>query len=66
MNTNNTNANTNQTPPGTCLECGGRLRAIGRSRSNGRAHDDWPGRKYHKKCYKEMRQLAEAIYSLNF
>lgn len=38
-----------------CQYCGGRLQPIGHDRLNGRDHPDWPTRKYHKKCWKEMR-----------
>lgn len=37
-----------------CEYCGGVLSKIGRDRTNGvYHHNDWIGRKYHKKCYKE-------------
>lgn len=37
-----------------CLQCGGRLQPVGWSRANGRDHGDWPERKLHKKCWKEL------------
>ena len=38
-----------------CLHCGKALRPIGTSRKNGKAHDDWATRKYHKKCWVEIK-----------
>ena len=37
-----------------CVGCGKPLVAIGNSRKNGKAHNDWPTRKYHKKCWREL------------
>lgn len=37
---------------GMCLHCGKKLVPIGRSRANGKDHDDWDEREYHKKCWK--------------
>lgn len=34
-----------------CLKCDCLLIAVGRRRINGKNHDDWPSRKYHKQCY---------------
>lgn len=31
------------------------LPPIGNSRSNGKYHNDWNGRMYHKKCWKQMK-----------
>lgn len=43
-------------PNKKCEYCGGTLVAIGRERANGkRSHDDWETRRYHKKCWKEMK-----------
>lgn len=45
---------TNELKNRICLECGKRLVTIGSNRSNGRGHhfNDWKGRKYHIKCFK--------------
>ena len=44
----------------TCLSCGKTLVAIGTERKNGKAtHNDWKGRKYHKKCWKELPPASE-------
>ena len=40
---------------GKCYGCGGKLVPIGRARANGKAHDDWPSRCLHMKCWKEMQ-----------
>jgi ATP-dependent DNA helicase RecQ len=45
-------------PKGKCLSCGRTLVAVGSARSKGAKHDDWGTRKYHKKCWKEIK-LAE-------
>ena len=37
-----------------CWHCCHPLVPIGRARANGRSHDDWPGRKLHKKCWREL------------
>ena len=53
-----------------CQHCGGTLRAIGRQRKNGRprymgaSFDDWSTRKYHKKCYKEVKEQKQYEYLL--
>jgi len=39
---------------GVCLACGNRLVPVGRSRTNGKDHDDWNDREYHKKCWKGL------------
>jgi hypothetical protein len=44
-----------------CEYCDKPLKKIGFDRSNGRLYAgnngaDWDGRKYHKKCYKEIMQ----------
>ena len=43
-----------------CEYCGKPLKKIGYDRSNGRLYagnggKDWSNRKYHKKCYKEVK-----------
>lgn len=42
-----------------CHSCCGRLVAIGNSRVNGRDHDDWGTRKYHKKCWLAIKKRQE-------
>lgn len=37
-----------------CYLCGRRLVAIGNSRANGKMHNDWNSREFHKKCYLEV------------
>ena len=39
---------------GVCLKCGKKLVPVGSSRVNGKAHDDWDTRRYHKKCWKTL------------
>ena len=40
-----------------CGHCGGWLQAIGTARKNGKqTHNDWSGRRYHKKCWVEMQR----------
>lgn len=46
---------TKPAPPGYCDYCRGRLKPIGRARQNGKNHNDWAGRRLHKKCWKELR-----------
>lgn len=41
-----------------CKHCGKRLVAIGSSRRNGSSTRDWGTRKYHKKCWLELRDLS--------
>lgn len=33
-----------------CVYCDKNLRPIGNARKNGKLHNDWESRKYHKKC----------------
>jgi len=45
-----------------CEYCGKALRLIGFERKNGKIINnkngkDWSGRKYHKKCYKIVKEL---------
>ena len=47
--------NNNERAVGLCTRCGTTLRAVGRARANGRAHDDWARRSLHKKCWKEEK-----------
>ena len=45
---------------GYCHYCYKKLVPIGTARANGKkAHDDWQGRKYHKKCWRECRDRCE-------
>ena len=39
-----------------CLKCGGPLVAIGSERANGKRHDDWATRQYHKQCFKSLEK----------
>ena len=50
-----------RTPRGRiCLRCGGPLQAVGTARANGVTHhDDWEGRAYHKKCWREVKEQQE-------
>lgn len=41
---------------GVCWKCSGRLVPIGTSRANGRSHDDWDERRFHKTCWIRMQQ----------
>lgn len=34
-----------------CLYCYKPLVSIGRCRKNGKAHNDWSARRFHKKCW---------------
>lgn len=49
-----------------CLHCNKPLVAIGTNRKNGAPHGDWDTRKYHKKCWadvkyeKELKQKIQA------
>lgn len=55
-----------------CLYCNKSLRLIGRTRRNGIAignHNgcDWTERKYHKKCWKELKEIQNTyIMGLNW
>jgi len=42
-----------------CVRCGKKLIPIGEAKINGSYHKDWATRKYHKKCYKMMKQDQE-------
>lgn len=39
-----------------CLFCGGTLVAVGHNRLNGKDHEDWNERLYHKACYKKKSE----------
>lgn len=48
-----------------CQRCHKKLVPIGGARDNGSSsHDDWSTRKYHKKCWKEMKKEEEDEYSI--
>jgi hypothetical protein len=47
------------TPNGYCLYCERKLVPIGTSRENGKSHDDWADRKYHKKCWRILQEEDE-------
>lgn len=40
---------------GLCWHCQGKLVPIGNSRANGKEHDDWPSRRLHKQCWKQLQ-----------
>ena len=44
-----------------CLYCGSKLVPIGKSRSNGKDHEDWTKRKLHKKCFKSLSWMFEDV-----
>lgn len=46
-------------PDGHCQYCYKKLVPIGSSRCNGASHNDWPTRKYHKKCWKLKKEDEE-------
>lgn len=50
-----------------CEHCGKKLVAIGNRRKNGKSHDDWDSRKYHKKCWLVMLEYRrlEIKYKAN-
>ena len=41
-------------PKRLCRVCHRALVAIGYKRQNGKLHNDWTSREYHKKCWKEI------------
>ena len=45
----------------TCELCKKTLVSIGSSRSNGKCHNDWTTRKYHKKCFQLVESQKEMI-----
>jgi|LakMenEpi03Aug12_release.lakeMendotaPanAssembly.Ray.scaffolds.fasta_scaffold12371_4 hypothetical protein len=42
-----------------CEYCNKTLPAVGLSRKNGKSHDDWSTRKFHKKCYFEYLRMKK-------
>ena len=38
-----------------CKLCQKPLTKIGRMRQNGKGHNDWPTREYHKQCWKNLQ-----------
>ncbi len=51
--------------PPRCISCYQRLVPIGNDREHGANHDDWPGREFHKKCWKSLSQEEKQFYSDN-
>jgi len=49
-----------------CLHCRRGLQPIGNSRSNGKCHDDWEARKYHKKCWVKLQSWEEDRFDRSF
>lgn len=50
-----------------CLLCGKTIVAVGKSRKNGKNHDDWDTRQYHKKCYQQCcKNKKKDIEMYNF
>ena len=56
---------------GSCEKCGKRLPAIGTARKNGKEYAsqtgfnaDWDDRKYHKKCFKEIKERQYHLWQL--
>jgi len=52
-----------------CFKCDGILKIIGKERKNGTTkignyNKDWDTRKYHKKCYKEIKDRQLLIWKL--
>ena len=52
-----------------CEYCGKALKKIGYDRKNGRLYagnngKDWDNRKYHKKCYKEVKEREKIMMML--
>ena len=45
-------------PHGPCHACARPLQPVGFARKNGKAHADWPTRRYHKKCWKNTYQSS--------
>ena len=37
-----------------CYKCYKPLTSVGNARRNGKAHDDWEGRRFHKKCWHSL------------
>ncbi len=44
-----------------CLHCNKPLVSIGYKRINGKQHNDWDNRKFHKKCSKQMFESKRAL-----
>lgn len=49
-----------------CYYCKKTLIPIGNSRTNGKFHDDWKTRKYHKKCWIEILNSVNITTDENF
>jgi hypothetical protein len=42
-----------------CIKCGKALKPIGSARANSKQkHEDWATRKYHKTCWKEIKNFS--------
>lgn len=48
-----------------CLDCGKALTKIGNKRKNGKDHDDWNNREYHKQCWKRKEELDYLLKKYN-
>jgi len=45
-----------------CVKCCKTLKPIGLARTNGKqTHGDWATRKYHKRCWKEVRGYSYMV-----
>lgn len=40
---------------GFCQNCFGAIVPFGNARANGKDHDDWPNRRFHKKCWYQLK-----------
>lgn len=49
-----------------CSKCDKALKTIGNSRKNGKSHDDWKERQFHKKCWKELKDHQNLIMFNNY
>ena len=52
-----------------CIECGGVLKSIGLERANGKItigkyNNDWDKRKYHKKCFKIVKERQMTMWKI--
>jgi hypothetical protein len=45
-----------------CQLCNKGLPTIGNMRMNGKDHNDWDGRQYHKKCWKEKKEMELNVF----
>jgi len=49
-----------------CKMCDKPLKPIGTARMNGKPHPDWATRKYHKSCWKELKEQDTGNYGSPF